>query len=56
MAKNHKSSREVKARIILKFGTITACAAHLRCSRESIRLSSKGKCPRIAKRLQEALQ
>lgn len=47
-----KSWREVKAKIIIRFGTISAAAAHLGCSAEAVRGAVKGTCPKVAKRLE----
>ena len=46
---------QVKAKIVLRFGTVTACARHIGCSDEAIRLSVKGKCPQVARKLKLAL-
>ena len=47
--------RNVKAKITVRFGTITACARHLKCSDEAIRQAVNGKCPGVATKLEKAL-
>jgi len=51
-----KTWRSVKAQIILRYGSVTECARDLRCSTEALRLTLRGKCPRVKRRLEEALQ
>jgi hypothetical protein len=48
--------REVKAKIILRFGSIGAAARALQCSDEAIRLTVQGKCPNVKRRLEAALR
>jgi hypothetical protein len=54
-ALKRQSWRAVKAKIVIRFGTITAAAQHLGCSDEAIRQSVHGKCPRVAARLNRVL-
>ena len=46
----------VKAKIIVRFGSVTACAAAIGRSDEAIRQAVAGKCPGVAKQLKEALK
>jgi hypothetical protein len=45
----------IKAKIIGRFGSITAAAQRLNCSSEGIRSAAQGKCPGIMKRLEKEL-
>jgi hypothetical protein len=51
-ARKLQNWRQVKAKIILRYGTISAAAAALGCSAEGIRQSVSGKCPGIARKLE----
>jgi hypothetical protein len=55
MGKKPQDWRMVKAKIIVRFGTLGACAARLECSVEGLRSAVKGKCPGIWTRLQQEL-
>lgn len=46
---------KVKAEIVGVYGTLSACAADIGCSTESLRQSVEGKCPGVHLRLQKAL-
>lgn len=54
-AKKTQNWRVVKAKIVLRFGTVTACAQALDCSDEAIRMSVQGKCPKVRRKLEAAL-
>ncbi|HSI11737.1 MAG TPA: hypothetical protein VK961_06815 [Chthoniobacter sp.] len=54
--KTHQTWNQVKGKIITKFGTLTAASAAIGASTEAIRLTVKGKCPHVAKRLEAALR
>lgn len=50
-AQKTKSWREVKAKIILRFGTVSAAAREIGCSEQAIRQTAQGRCPRVAEKL-----
>ncbi len=55
MAKSKTQTwRERKAKIILRYGSIAQCTRELGVSDEAIRLTIKGKCPGVAKKLEAA--
>ena len=56
MARDTQKWRNVKAKIIIEFGSIAACARKLDCSDEAIRQTLHGKCPGIKQRLEAALK
>lgn len=45
---------KVKGRIIARFGTISAAAAHFENSTEGLRNAVKGKCPGILAKMEAA--
>jgi hypothetical protein len=47
---------KVKARIIARFGTVRQAASIVQCHPNALRYTVSGRCPRVAKRLQKALQ
>ena len=49
------SWRQVKAKIIVRFGTVGAVAREIGCSEQAIRQTVLGKCPRVAAQLKELL-
>lgn len=54
MSRETHKWRAVKAKITVRFGTVSAAAAHLGCSSEGIRQAVRGKCPGIARKLTDA--
>ncbi len=46
---------QVKAKLILKFGTVKRAASFLDCHPNALRYSVAGKCPRVAFRLNASL-
>jgi hypothetical protein len=50
-----KKWRAVKAKIIVRFGSIAKCAREIDCTPEAVRLAVAGRCPRVKIRLLEAL-
>jgi len=54
-ANKSQNWRAVKAKLIIRYGGVSAAANALGCSAEGIRLSAKGQCPGIAKRLESVI-
>ena len=46
---------QIKAKILLRFGSINKAAQSLDCTTAAIRYSVDGKCPKVWERLQKAL-
>lgn len=51
-----QSAWKLKGKIIAKYGSMKNCARALNVTTEGIRKSFSGKCPGIARKLQEVLQ
>jgi len=49
----HKTQKwwAVKAKIVARYGSLTAAARVIGCSVEALRQSTRGKCPRVARKL-----
>lgn len=47
--------QQVKSKIYGRYKTIAACARAIGCTEEALRASTKGKCPRVAEKLEAAL-
>lgn len=57
MARKTQNWNKVKAKIFDNgFDSIAACARELDCTTEALRLTVKGKCPRVALRLEALLK
>jgi hypothetical protein len=50
------SWRKVKAKLIVRYGTVKAAAASLGCHYNSIRYAQKGLCPGIKRKLDKVLE
>jgi hypothetical protein len=46
---------QVKAKIILRYGSVSGAAGALKCTTSAIRYAVEGKCPKVWERLQKAL-
>lgn len=60
MTSHNKTSEKelwqaVKAKLIARFGTVKKAAAIVKCHPNALRYTASGKCPRVAKRLDEKL-
>jgi len=56
MERNTHKWRHVKAKIIIRYGSVAECARKLKCSNEAIRQTVTGRCPGIAAKLEAVLQ